>query len=171
MYCGIVVLCIVVHSTASTKNRPSSNDLFGIPLNWLPWPKICAVVEDPHGSLHELDWKQRAGLQIYQFSYLSSKIIFTRMASPFSLSCLLAEMALYWYCVRLLIHMPTLSAPWEGKGAAFFSQEILSAIWSDLILWATCNADRKGQNLLQVLFFTKLRKSFLLDPWDSRVKR
>ena len=93
------------------------------------------------------------------------------MASPFSLSCLLAEMALCWYCVRLLIHMPTLSAPWEGKGAAFFSQEILSAIWSDLILWATCNADRKGQNLLQVLFFTELRKSFLLDPWDSRVKR
>ena len=45
-------------STASTKNRPSSNDLFGIPLNWLPWPKICAFVEDPHGSLHELDWKQ-----------------------------------------------------------------------------------------------------------------
>ena len=43
---------------ASTKNRPSSNDLFGIPLNWLPWPKICAFVEDPHGSLHELDWKQ-----------------------------------------------------------------------------------------------------------------
>ena len=115
--------------------------------------------------------KTGAGLQIYQFSYLSPEIIFTRMASPFSLSCLLAEMALCWYCVRLLIHMPTLSAPWEGKGAAFFSQEILSAIWSDLILWTTCNADRKGENLLQVLFFTELRKSFLLDPWDTRVKR
>ena len=31
---------------------------FGIPLNWLPWPKICAFVEYPYGSLHELDWKQ-----------------------------------------------------------------------------------------------------------------
>ena len=39
----------------------------------------------------------------------------------------------------------------------------------DIMSYMQCR--QEGQNLLQVLFFTELRKSFLSDPWDTRVKR